>query len=314
MGAPWNLGEPALLGYVGRPMVGLRVLLPVALAAAAAVAFAVPSPAPAGGATPQDQKRAEVVLQAAFAQAGVVVDRATGLVAFPARVEVRHDNLEYLLVNPHGAVHESLFVTDTDAQVLSAAFLAAGAEPGSNVVYTAVDPPPTREEVRAGVPTHVVTPPAGKAVYLHAAWREPAGPKDAATGAFSGESVHFHRLEDLVVDLERDRTMRRHGLVWLGSRMVEGEREGDPERFAAQVTGNLMCVSFFSQGDTLLTTALPECVSQTAWIPNGWLMPGPGSPVLLIASATPLEAVPAGLRDAVPFVPEAALGGAEDGR
>lgn len=282
------------------------------LAASAVAAYAVAVAGPSASAPQQDE--AEAALVAAFGQAGVIVDREASLVAFPVRVEVRHDNLEYLLVNPHGAVHESLLVTDTDAEVLSAAFLAAGAEPGTNVTYEAVDPPPTREEVLAGARTHNVDIPTGKPVYLHVAWREASGPWDEDAASFPSESVHFHRLEDLVIDLERDRTMRRHGLVWLGSRMLDGEREGEAARFAAKATGNLMCVSFFSQGDTLLTTALPECVSQTAWIPNGWLMPTPGAPALVIASAEPLESVPESLRDALPLVPEPTRDGEEQGR
>lgn len=277
-------------------------------AAAATLALAGSAPVEPSAGT---QDEAEAALTAAFASAGVLVQRDAGLLAFPARVEVRHDALEYLLVNPHGAVHEALFVTETDAEVLSAAFLAAGAEPGTNVTFEAIDPPPSREEVRAGAPTHDVEIPSGKPVYLHAAWREAAGAYDEKAAAFPAESVHFHRLEDLVIDLQRDRTMRRHGLVWLGSRMVESEQQGGPERFAAKATGNLMCVSFFSQGDTLLTTAIPECVSQTAWIPNGWLMPEPGAGVLLIASSTPLERVPDSLRDALPLVPEPARQPAE---
>ena len=205
----------------------------------------------------------------------MLVQRDAGLLAFPARVEVRHDALEYLLVNPHGAVHEALFVTETDAEVLSASSQRVR-EPGTNVTFEAIDPPPHGR--RCGPARRPTTwrSPSGKPVYLHAAWREAAGAYDEKAAAFPAESVHFHRLEDLVIDLERDRTMRRHGLVWLGSRMVESEQQGGPERFAAKATGNLMCVSFFSQGDTLLTTAIPECVSQTAWIPNGWLMPEPG--------------------------------------
>ncbi len=273
----------------------------------AGLAFSPASAEPAGSQESAAQEIAgsqEKDVEEAFAKAGLIVDIDAQTLAFPAGIEVRHDNLEYLLVNPNGAVHESLFVTPVDAFLLATAFLAMGAEPGTNVVYTAVDPPPTREEVRAGARTHDVEIPQGKPLFLHAAWKEAAGAMDEATGEFPEQTVHFHRLEDLVIDLERDRTMRRHGLVWLGSRNVPGKSPGDAERFAAQATGNLMCVSFFSDGDTLLTTALPECVSQTAWIPNGWLMPQPGSEVLLIASAVPLDRVPESLMSALPLVPE----------
>lgn len=282
------------LGAASAAMLGAGLLFPAAAAGARGDA------GDAGAASSSQQED----VQAAFAKGGLIVDIDAQTLAFPAAVEVRHDNLEYLLVNPHGAVHEALFVTPTDASLLAAAFLAVGAEKGTNVVYTAVEPPPTQDEVRAGARTHDVKTPAGKPVYLHAAWKEGAGVVDDATGEFPETTVHFHRLEDLVVDLERDRTMRRHGLVWLGSRTIPGRNPGDAERFAAQAAGNLLCVSFFSDGDTLLTTALPECVSQTAWIPNGWLMPQPGSEVLLIASSAPLDRVPSSLESALPLVPE----------
>ena len=96
--------------------------------------------------------------------------------------------------------------------------------------------------------------------------------------------------------------MRRHGLVWL-ARGWSSPSAGRARALRGQGDGNLMCVSFFSQGDTLPTTAIPECVSQTAWIPNGWPMPEPGAPVLLIASLTPLERVPDSLRNAPPSRP-----------
>lgn len=248
----------------------------------------------------------EEALQEILAAAGITVaeDRAT--LAFPAQVEIRGDALEYLLVNPHGAVHEAMFVTGADPELLSTAFLLTGAEPGTNVRYEPVDPPPTEQEMLDGARTHDVIVPAGKPLYLHAAWREPAGAVDPATGAQTGESVHFHRVEDLILDVERGRTMRRHGFVWLGSRMIDGAREGDAERFAATATGNLMSTTFFADGFALMTTALPECTSQTIWFPNSWLLPPRGSEVLLVASDTPLASLPEHLREALPrALPEA---------
>ncbi|MEL6715778.1 MAG: hypothetical protein AAFP86_18500, partial [Planctomycetota bacterium] len=148
--------------------------------------------------------------------------------------------------------------------------------------------------------------PEGAPIFVYAAWREPAGAFDAETGTFPAETLHFHRVEDLVLDLERQRTLRRHGWVYLGSRMVPGQREGDAERFAATATGNLVCTTFFTDGDTLLTTAVPECTSQTIWFPNNWLLPARGSELLFIASRTELERVPVAFADTVPFVPEPA--------
>ena len=50
---------------------------------------------------------------------------------------------------------------------------------------------------------------------------------------------------------------------------------------AATAMGNLINVAFFSQGDTLVTAALPECVVQTGWRPNVWLLPDTGSEVFV---------------------------------
>ena len=244
----------------------------------------------------------DAALVAAFGAAGIRMDRDAGAVAFSARVEILNELLEYLLVSPNGAMHESLFATDVDPEVLATAVLAVGALPGNNVEFVPKDPPPTREEVRAGVRTPAVVLPTGEPIYVYATWREAAGPADADTGALQGETLFFHRIEDLVLDLARGRTMRRHGWVWLGSRMVPGRNKGEGEVFAATATGNLVCISFFSQGDTLMTTALPECTSQTAWRPNVWLVPDRGSEVLLIVSTRELDGVPPSLREAIPFV------------
>lgn len=244
---------------------------------------------------------AEADLAKAFEAAGVIVDRDADLVAFPAAVEIRSEPLEYILVGPNGAVHESMFVTPIDPKVLSTAFLAVGAREGKNVEYVAVEPAPTLEEVRSGARTHEVILPDGDPIYLYAAWREPAGAYDEESESFPGETTHFHRIEDLVLDLRRGRTLRRHGMVWLGSRMLDPKEPGEPPRFAASLTGNLMSVTFFSQGDALLTTALPECTSQVDWLPNQFFLPERGQEVLLFASLEELEVLPESLRAHLPF-------------
>lgn len=218
-------------------------------------------------------------------------DRALGL---PVTVEVRDDLLEYLLVLPHGAVHESLFTAagdhppaelETWAQSLNAALLTLGVVPGENARWVEKDPPPSEEELRAGVLPYDIVPPAGDAFHLYAAWREADG-------------LHFHPIEDLVRDLDRGRTLRRQPFVYLGSRTIE--RKSGETSYAAALEGNLINVSFFYQGNTLLTASSPECVSQKSWLPNAWLLPEQGAPVLLIASRDALDRPPAGL---VPFVP-----------
>lgn len=259
---------------------------------------------PPGGTLPgqDDEPPAGAALTQAFASQGIHLDLDAGVCAIPVAVEVRDDLLEYLLVLPQGASHESLFVAASDkapadqrawVETLNAALLAMGLEAGTNAQWVEKDPAPTEQELRAGTSPYDVLPPAGDALHLYAAWWEDG-------------DLRFHPVEDLVRDLERGRTLRRHPFVYLGSRMVE-RRSGEAV-FAASLEGNLINVSFFSQGNTLLTAALPECVSQKSWLPNAWLLPESGSPVLLLLSHERLHQPPASLAGLVPAV----LGEASD--
>lgn len=284
----------------------LTLLLPVAPEAVTTGVVAPPTeasqdpqdPPPPGPALP-GAAEAAAALERAFAAAGVRVDRAAGALSFGATVQVRDDLLEYLLVNPHGAVHEALFVSGVPADVLNAAFLALGLERGQNVEYVRKDPQPSVEEQRAGVRAFDVVPPKGDGVQLYATWRE-------------GDDHFFYRIEDLVRDLDRGRTMRRHNWVYLGSRFLDSRRAGGDPLFAAAAEGNLACISFFTPGNTLLTAALPECVAQSSWLPNSWLLPPVGADVLLIASRVPLLAPPQSMDEVVPVVaPEPQPAGGE---
>lgn len=215
------------------------------------------------------------------AAGGLWIDPARGIVALRAEVLVKEDLLEYLLVAAHGATHESLFVTDVAPTLLNAALLAAGAQPGRNASWEEVPGATGRDAYR-------VVPPDGDAPARfrpYVAWRE------------DGED-YFFRVEDTVVNLESGRSMRRHDWIYLGSRFAGGEQGGEPE-FLAQAEGNLINLSFFFEGNTLLTAALPACLSQTIWVGNRALLPERGSGVTLVLSRTPLGGLPPECRDAV---------------
>ncbi len=261
----------------------------------------LPPQEPAGT---QDGAEAQAQLASAFREMGIQFSTEAKALGFSARVEILNELLEYLLTTTQGASHETLFMTDVSPDGLTAAMLALGVSQGSNVKYVAKDPPPTREEVRSGVRTHDVVAPTGGETYLYAAWREAAGARDPRTGEFPSETLHFHRMEDLLLDLVRGRSMRRHPWTWIGSRMIQDPSNGGGEVLAATSMGNLINVAFFSQGDTLITAALPECVVQTGWRPNVWLLPDRGSEVLFIMSTAELDGLPSDLLPSVPFVPE----------
>ncbi len=281
---------------------------PLAPCSALFVAFLAPSPARPGpnppAARPVALARAAdpgwpqgAELGAALAKEGLELDLAAGLLSLPATVRIKNDLLEYLLVAPNGAAHESLFLTEVRPSLLNAALLLLGVEPGQNarmVELATLDP--------RGRPEREVHPPAGDGFFLYAGWRE------------AGET-YFFRVEDLVRNLASGRSLRRHRWVYLGSRFV-ALKPGAPESFVADVDGNLINLSFFFQGNTLLSAALPECQEQTIWAANEWLLPEMGAPVRLFFARAPLATLPpervASLPEVVPGAP-AEDSGAERG-
>jgi hypothetical protein len=215
-------------------------------------------------------QEAAAELEKTLAEAGIELDRAEGVLSVPATVLIKNELLEYLLVGPNGAMHESLFLTRVRPSLLNAALLLLGVEPGRNAHW----------EERAGLDEHgrsnkAIYPPQGDGFFLYAAWRE------------AGET-YFFRAEDLVRNLESGRSLRRHRWVYLGSRFLALKKD-QPESFLADVEGNLVNLSFFFQGNTLLTSAVEECFEQTIWAANEWLLPERGQPVRIFFARALLE-------------------------
>ena len=269
------------------PLAAACLLLPLAPLPSATPTPPAQDPAP--GVEDPEARAARERLQAAFSAADIGFDPERGVVSIPVVVEVTNDLLEYVLCAPHGAVHETLFVTGVEIELLNTALIALGLRQGENASWTAKEPAPTREELEAGASAYDIVLPEGDTLYLYAGWRE-------------GDEEYLYRVEDLVRDRFRGRTLRRHPLVYLGSKLVE-RREGEAPVFAAAMDGNLINLSFFAAGHTLLTTALPECIDQTAWLANAWLLPERGSEVRLFFSREKLTRVPPEASP-LPVVPE----------
>lgn len=288
------------------------------IAAAVLVAASVQDPGAREGTGKPASTGETQAVERAFLEHDVHVDLGRGTCWIPVRVDVREDLLEYLLVNPKGAAHESLFTTEVLPSHLNAALLALGVSPGVNAKWRSKEPPPTEQEIQDGAAPYVVDAPTGDGFCIYAGWRE-------------GGETHFHRVDDLLRNLETGRSMRRHAWVFLGSRVVrmrareanapkEGAPKGDATResaskeggtrevFAADVEGNLVNIAFFEEGNTLVTAALPECLKQTIWLANGWLLPQRGAPVALLFSRKPLEAPPDGMAKDFPEVVEGSDG------
>lgn len=254
----------------------MRRLVPVL--ACAALAFA-----PARGGALQDEAAAQAraKLAALLEEQQIAADFDAGWVAIPCEVVVRGDLLEYLLVNSKGAAHESLFGTEVVPSVLNTALLGLGVAPGRNARWIRREP-----DGADARPAFETQPPEGDGLYLHAAWKR-------------GDELHLYRIEDLVLDRSTGAAMRRQKFVYLGSSMVRTAADAPPV-FAADVEGNLVNVSFFEEGRTLLTTSAPECVRQTVWLPNGWLLPQTGERVQLVFARSRLSSLPDKLAERLP--------------
>ncbi|MAF67296.1 MAG: hypothetical protein CMJ84_16770 [Planctomycetes bacterium] len=236
----------------------------------------------------------EAGLEQAFLEQGIRVDVAGGTCAVGVEVCVRGELLEYVLVAPNGAAHESLFATGVRPSLLNTALLALGVEPGTNVAWVEKDPPPEEEALRSGASPFEVVPPSGDGFRIYVAWQESGEPET------SGDEVHLHPLGDLINNLRTGRSMRRHRWVFLASRMVRPRPEADEEVLAADLEGNLINLSYFRAGNTLLTASLDDCVHQTIWMPNSFLVPERGARLMLIFSRERLERLPVSLAEHLP--------------
>jgi hypothetical protein len=270
------------------------------LAAALAISCCLANPArEQDGATERPLTRQEQDMVEALRVQSVGLDPRLAACWIPVDVQIRDELLEYLLVGPAGASHESLFMTPVHASVLNVALLALGAKPGENATWKPKVPRPSDEALAAGESPYEVKVPQGDTYYLYAAWRV-------------GDEVFCYRIEDLLRNLASGHSMQRHGWVYLGSRMISAAARrsgGDPppDAFAADVYQNLINISFFTERYTLLTAALPECVEQAIWLTNASLVPERGTRVTLVLSKQRFTELPAAIAACLPEVEAKAL-------
>ncbi len=255
------------------------------LLASAAGPAAESAQSTAGGAA-EEQSEPGSELEAVFRSAGIELDLTLQALSIPAEVLIKEDLIEYLLVAPQGSAHESLFTTTVQPSLLNTALLSLGVERGKNARWVERVPAPTPEERRNGARAVDVLAPEGDGFLLYALWRE-------------GEEIYFFRIEDLIDNLRRNRVMRRHRWVYLGSRFAS-DRPGGEEYFQADREGNLICVTFFGEGNVLCTAALEDCRDQSIWIANRWLLPATGKSVRFIFARERLDCAPPKWIEALP--------------
>ncbi|MCH2112260.1 MAG: YdjY domain-containing protein [Planctomycetes bacterium] len=238
-------------------------------------------PVPSSAETPA----AKEAVIAALAAEGVRVDQAKGLLEVSGAVCQTRDPLEYLIVTPRGKDHEALFKLEEGitGAALNTAMLLLGVEKGENGRMIPKNPPPTREEYEAGAPLHDVEHASGDGFYITVGWELPMWNRTAERFMF--------RVEDLVLNVNREATYQRGKFVYLGSRFIRAHKDA-PELFAADAEGNLVSLVYFHPANHLLTGSDPQADNQYIWFPNHWILPEINTPVTLWFSREPLERWP----------------------
>lgn len=208
---------------------------------------------------------AKADLHAAFAKAGIDLDLEHKCLTVKAKVGRPADLLEFVLITRIGKAHEALLLTEVQPSLLNAALLALGLEPGTNATYKEKDPPPSEEEVRAGVDWLIVTPPSGPQVWFTVAWTDGEGHAKEAP------------IEDWVMDLVTGEGIEEAQWIYIGGRMAPPYR-GEPPVYIADLEGNVVSCCYLDPGNHLLTLRHPRARSDQNW----WMTeacPEPGTEV-----------------------------------
>ena|SRR6266850_2936859 len=203
---PMTLRLPGMRGWIIIIMLGCLCLR---------AATPTQQPLPSGTASesvtnvPLKQSRPGV-----FELGQVRLDKDKRTVSFPASVNQREGNLEYVVVTTTGKTHESLLRTTAEPFHLQLAFLLLGAKgAGTNAL-----------------PEDPATPLPGDRVEIEFSWNA------------DGKMQRF-RAEDFVHDRKANGPARRGDWIYTGSQLRE-------EGFAAQLDGSI--VSLITHADALI--------------------------------------------------------------
>src|SRR5205085_8921184 len=91
-------------------------------------AVALLAVAPLSAQVPPEFRQPKEIAPGVFEIGAVRLDKNAGTVRFPAKVNMDDGLVEYLMVSPQGAVHESVLVSDVPPQDVHMAMLLLGAK------------------------------------------------------------------------------------------------------------------------------------------------------------------------------------------
>jgi len=171
----------------------------------------------------------------------VRLDKDKRTVSFPAFVNLREGNIEYVVVTATGKTHESLLRTTAEPYHLQLAFLLLGAK-GAGTDSLPEDP-------AKSLP--------GDRVEIDLSWSA-----DGRTNSF--------RAEDFVHDRKANGPAPRGDWIYTGSRLRE-------DGFAAQLDGSI--VSLITDADALLNSPRPGREDDDNWLVRTNHLPSLHAPV-----------------------------------
>lgn len=220
---------------------------------------------------PEKLAQARKQLLGSLAEQGITLDFEKETVAIPAWVNdpPPPDPIEYVLVHRRGKKHEAVLVTDVKASLLNGALMLLGFREGKNATYKERDPAPTREEVEKGAPIADVLPPEGMRFWMTVV-------RETAEGKRQEDPV-----EEYLIDLGTQRPVEDAKWIYLGGRMAQLYRN-EPAVFLGDYEGNLVSACYMSPENHIGTISHPRGPDEHNWVPNGAVVPPPGTKVTLV--------------------------------
>ncbi len=188
----------------------------------------------------------------------VRLDKKALSISFPGKLNMKRGMLEYLLVNSKGSAHESLLVTDVEANSIHVAMLLLGAKGGA----ITNEAPPGQLDARYFRTAPKLT---GDTVFITVKWKENDLEKTAS-------------VEDWLFNEPAQKAIEHGPWIYNGSMLYEG-------RFLAQLESNL--VALVTNPSALINNPRKGNDNDQMWNVNGETTPGVGTPVEIIFKLIP---------------------------
>jgi hypothetical protein len=218
---------------------------------------------------PPEFKTPKEIAPGVFEIGAVHLDKNASQVKFPARVNMNDGLVEYLMVSPQGALHESVFVTDVQPQELHVAMLLLGAkgmaQPEKGKSPGRIDP-----QFLANAPKLT-----GDRIVLLVKWKDKAGREQTVP-------VERWLVRKIFTPKKREKIVAAEDGPWLytGSYFYEN-------RFIAQVEGTFASLVTFP--GALINNPRSGSNDDHVWFVKKEAVPAVGTPVEFTIKLQPAE-------------------------